>query len=623
MSYQYSQEAKERISALGQAAVVEFIEEIPQDLRRIVYDGLPRVQGFRPGTPAELKEKQKRLIGHLIHPQPSQTFDWKSFSLLWDAWARYRFGKSFPQLDNSTPPPDAVPTFLKGLADSFPNIAREDMERLFIFSGFPDHPDAAEVLERFRPASVLVRDQMIDGLPVRLGEIESHLGVTKEAVADIAERIGRLEVTSVSLARSVEDAVGSITRSSNAIAELWAALDAESVRSGTIKKAADELDTASKKVAEAIIATEARTDALEKSVRALVARGEGWDGGAVELAALKATVAGISAREADWTGAAEAIGDLMARVAALECILTGSKTGAETKKQIRLLANKLEGPFVGILSVGECCAMVASNLLSAGVAKGAAVATARQTVAALIAGQMVQFSGSLADVVADAVAAAIGGPVYHEWRVPVGLVSDEAASDCIKTVSESSGCLLLKGANLSAFEVYGAAFRDVVVRRQFSRSSYGCLSLIASWAQGPAAFPNGGMLAELGPVFDTDVLPMRGVSAKLPQLMFGRLEKDAWEQLEGLDTNPPMPAAGELGELLEETGFKGGELWRRVANRVYAILRAMPGGTPEDDLHSLLVSWAIPWAKAMGGPAEEIARITDRELAARRAEVAI
>jgi len=236
---------------------------------------------------------------------------------------------------------------------------------------------------------------------------------------------------------------------------------------------------------------------------------------------------------------------------------------------------------------------------------------------------MVQFSGSLADFVADAVAAAVGGPAYCEWRVPVGLVSNEAASDCIETAAESSDCLLLKGANLSAFEVYGTAVRDVVVRRQFSANSFGRLALIASWAQGPAAFPDGGTLAELGPVFDTDALQMRGVSAKLPQLKFGRLAKDAWWEVVDRDNDVPTPAAREWGELLKEAGFEGGGLWKRVANRVYAILRAMPGGPPEGDLHSLLVLWAIPWAKATGGPAKEIAQIADRELAERRAETTV
>jgi len=623
MSYQFSQEAKERISALGQAAVVDFIDEIPLDLRRVVYDRLPRIQGFRPGTPAELKEKQKRLIGHLIHPQSSQTSDWKSFALLWEAWARQRFGKTFPKGDNSESTLGATTNFLKVLANNFPGAAREDMERLFIFSGFPDHPETVEMLERFRPASSLARDQMIDELPVRLGEVDSRLDATEVATADAVDRIRWLEVNSSSLARNMEDVAGEINRSTNAITELQVALNAESARSETIEKAIDTLDITGKKLAEVAIASEARTDLLEQRIRELVACGDGWDGLAGEVAAIKMAVAGLTTREVDWTGAAEVIGVLTERVAALERILVGNNSGPVTRPRVRLIENNPEGPLFEILSVGTACATIASNLLAVGVTKGAAVSLARQTVAALIAGQMIQFSGSLADMAADAVAAAIGGPAYHEWRVPVGLVSDEAASDCVEVVSESSGCLLLKGANLSAFEVYGAAVRDIVMRRQFAASSNGRLALIASWAQGPAAFPNGGTLAELGPVFDTDTLPMRGVSAKLPQLTFGSLMKEAWGGLDGLDSNASEPAAGELGELLTAVGFEGGRLWKRIANHVYAILRAMPGGSPEADLHSLLVSWAIPWAKATGGPAEEIARIADHELPERRAEAAV
>lgn len=620
MSYQFCQEAKERISALGQAALVDFIDEIPLDLRRVVYDRLPRIQGFRPGTPAELKEKQKRLIGHLTHPQSSQTSDWKHFALLWDAWARQRFGKTFPMGDSSEPTLCTATNFLKLLANNFPGAAREDMTRLFIFSGFPDHPETVEILERFRPASSLARDQMIDELPSRLGEIDIRLGATEVATADAADRIGWLEVNSKSLARNMEDAAGKIDLSTNAISDLQVTLNAESARSETIETIIDTLDITSKKLTEVTIASDARIDILEQQVRELVTRGDNWDGLAVEVAGMKMAVAGLSAREVEWTVAAENIGVLTERVAALERILVENNSGPVTRQRVKLIENNTEGPLFEILSVGTACTTIASNLLAVGVTKGAAVSVARQTVAALIAGQMVQFSGSLADMAADAVAAAIGGPTYHEWRVPVGLVSDEAASDCVEVVTESSGCLLLKGANLSAFEVYGTAVRDIVIRRQFAASSNGRLALIASWAQGPAVFPNGSTLAELGPVFDTDTLPMRGISAKLPQLTYGSLLKDTWRELEGLDNNPSEPVGGELGELLREVGFEGGGLWKRIANHVYAILRAMPGGFPEVDLHSLLVSWAIPWAKAMGGPADEIGRIAARELSEQRAE---
>ncbi|WP_151743068.1 hypothetical protein, partial [Acinetobacter sp. TUM15113] len=64
MNYQYSQEAQKRISALGQATIVTFIEDVPLNIRKDAYKILPKVQGFRPNSPAELKEKQKRLITH-------------------------------------------------------------------------------------------------------------------------------------------------------------------------------------------------------------------------------------------------------------------------------------------------------------------------------------------------------------------------------------------------------------------------------------------------------------------------------------------------------------------------------------------------------------------------------
>ena len=148
MSFKYSQEAKKRISALGQSVVTDFIEEIPQVVRKIIYKRLPPVQGFRKDTPHEFKEKQKRLIGHLNHLQAGSKgiFDWEAFSLLWEGWIRERFGEKIP--DDSFSNDGAI--FLNEFANSFPNASREDVERLFMFSGFPDHLDVTTALGLFR-----------------------------------------------------------------------------------------------------------------------------------------------------------------------------------------------------------------------------------------------------------------------------------------------------------------------------------------------------------------------------------------------------------------------------------------------------------------------------------------
>ncbi|HFO7550791.1 TPA: Druantia anti-phage system protein DruC, partial [Escherichia coli] len=215
---------------------------------------------------------------------------------------------------------------------------------------------------------------------------------------------------------------------------------------------------------------------------------------------------------------------------------------------------------------------ISLNLQAVGLTKNSAEKLARLTLATFVSGQIIQFSGSLADIIADAIAIAIGAPRYHIWRVPVGIISDMDAFDFIETIAESSRCLLLKGANLSAFEIYGAAIRDIVVQRQIHPTNYDHLALIATWKQGPATFPDGGMLAELGPVIDTDTLKMRGLSATLPQLKPGCLAKDKWTNIDGLHLDSVDDYVDELRALLDEAGFDGGTLWKRMIHIFYTSL---------------------------------------------------
>ncbi|WP_215780713.1 hypothetical protein [Paludibacterium sp. B53371] len=615
MSYQYSQEAKERISALGQATVVEFIEEIPQDLRRKVYDRLPKVQGFRPGTQVELKEKQKRLIGHLINPQASQTFDWQSFSLLWEAWARLHFGNTFPPGDNTLPTSEAGVTFLKNLATNFTGVAREDAERLFVFSCFPNHPDTAAILERFLPECALARDRLIDSLPKNLGEIESRLKKSESSVETLTHRIKEIENSSAALILSQESAIESNNKNAYAIAKLNADHDKTSSQVDSIERRIETHTTAISELSESILAREKQSNAIEQCVHNLASRGKEWDTLAKDVSSIQSTMAAFQEQTVDWAMTANALGILANRVTALEGILANGNIRATTNQRISPFERRVEGPFDEILSTDNACVMVVSNLLATGVARSTAITISRLIVSALVTGQLIQFTGSLADVIADAVAAAIGGPLFHEVRVPVGLISDGPISDCIKAVAESSSCLILKGANLSAFEVYGAPIRDVVVRRQFTTYCHGQLALIATWAQGPATFPDGGMLAELGPVFDTDTFAMKGVSTKLPQLVWGRLAKDSWEKIDRIESQTTAAEAEQLSSILNEAQFDGGALWKRIAHRAYTTLRSIHGEESERDLHSILYHWAVPWAKAKGVNTEDIIRIAARELA--------
>ncbi|NNB02965.1 hypothetical protein [Pseudomonas fragi] len=622
MSYQYSQEARDRISAFGQIAITEFIEEIPHGIRKTFYDRQPAIQGFRRGSPPEFKEKQKRLVGHLIHSQPGQkgVADWCTFASLWEAWARNRLGTTFPPSDILSAAPDAGPVFLTGLAELFPDAARESMERLLDFSGFADSNEAQVALGRFRQASTLARDLMIDALPGRLHKIEGYFEIAEAAAEEVAERIDQLESETDILAKGIREVVLTVEKSQGDVKELRGALERVAERASGLEEAVDTLGVARQEITKVIAAADARSEQFHHSLEVLAEQGRAWDKTQAEVSALKQSIDALCAQEVEWNHAVTAVGHLAERIDNLDAAVAKGGNGTATKLQVRLFEVESPGPIVEIHSVKGACELIACNLQTCGVMKGAAIATARQILAALSAGQMVQFSGSISDLVADAVAAAIGGQTFYEWRVPVGLVSDEAAIDCLEVVSETSGCLLMKGANRSAFEVYGTAIRDVVTRRQFSLPSYQRLSLIAAWTQGPATFPDGGTLAEIGPVFDTDNFSMRGVSAKLPELKFGHLVRNSWDQIDGFDDDSPRALVSELKELIEESSFVPGNLWTRMADRAYSRLRTIPGESSEEDLHSVLTLWALPWAKATAGPVEDIARIAGRMLAELQAE---
>jgi len=623
MSYQYGQEARERISAFGQHKIAEFIEEVPHDYRKAYCDRQPAISGFRRGSPPEFKEKQRRLIGHIVQPQGGQKgdADWKTFANFWVAWAKHRLGVEFPAGDRTVPEDDAGPMFLETIAGKFPDVPREVVERLIAFSCFSDHSDTQAALEKFRPASTLARDRMIDGLPGRLDKIEGYFEIAETAAEEVAGQFELLESKVSALIDSVDDVKTRVQCSASEAADLRSALDKANQRTEQFFKTAQALDEGGRNISEALTASEKKAELVRQNVNALADRAQDWDETSAQATELKKLVEQIKSQAPDWIKTAETVSALSDRIEELHANLDKLGTGAGHRPpQYRLFELEALGPLVEIHSVENARELISCNLQACGIVKGAAISVARLILAGLAAGQLVQFSGSLADFMADAVAAAIGGPTFHEWRVPVGLLSEEAASDCLEAVADHSGCLVLKGANRSAFEIYGNAIRDIVTRRQLAVATHHKLALICSWAEGPAAFPDGGTLAELGPVFDTDSLPLRGVSSRVPSLRYGHLSRGSWQLIEGFDDETPSTLITDWRELLAESGFRPGNLWTRSADRAYLQLRATPGGNEDGDLHAMLTYWACPWARASGGPFEAVATIAERILAQQQAE---
>lgn len=622
MSYYYSQEARARISMFDQQSLTEFFEEVPHSYRKSSYDRMTAIDGFRSGTPTDFKAKQKRLISHLLHPLGGQKSeaDWKAFANFWVEWARYHLHKDFPAGDKLPPANDAGPLFLAKLFERFPDAPRETVERLITFSGFADHADTQTELSKFRTAAIVARDRLFEALPDRVGALEDSVESLEVTTDAFVEQFNALRLKDDNLAEELGDVSERATESTRDLAEIRALTERLLAADEQLVLTVRALEENAIRAGSSAEAAQDNFRSLSEAVKVLSDRSGAWDEMATHLSAIENRLKPITARETAWIETTEAVARLSERLETLQSSVGTARSESPPVSQVRLFEAEPQGPLVEILSVETACDLISSNLQACGVVKGAALTVARQIIAALAAGQLIQFTGSLADVVADALAAAVGGSTYHEWRVPVGLVSDEAAAECLEIVGETSGCLALKGANRSAFEVYGSAIREVITRRQLAMSVYPRLALVASWALGPAAFPDGGTLAELGPVFDTDVLPMRGVNSRLINLKYGHLAQESWDQLEGFDSGMSGALVAELERLLDEAGFQPGNLWRRCAGRAYLRLRTAAGGSEEGDLYALLTAWALPWAKSTDGPFEDLARLAEQLMAQHQAE---
>ena len=622
MSYYYSQEARVRISAFDQQSLTEFIEEVPHSYRKSCYDRMTAIDGFRSGTPTDFKAKQKRLISHLLHPLGGQKSeaDWKAFANFWVEWARNHLHKDFPAGDKLPPANDAGPLFLAKLVERFPDAPRETVERLIAFSGFADHADTQTELSKFRTAAIVARDRLFEALPDRVDTLEDSVESLEATDDAFVEQLNALRLKDDNLAGELRDISERATESTRDLAELRALTERLLAADEQLVSTVRALEENAMRAGASDEAAQDDIRSLSEAVKVLSERSGAWDEMTAHLSAIENRLKPITARETAWVETTQAVARLSERLETLQSSVGTVRSESPPTSQVRLFEAEPQGPLVEILSVETACDLISTNLQACGSVKGTALTVARQIIAALAAGQLIQFTGSLADVVADALAAAVGGSSYHEWRIPVGLVSDEAATECLEIVGETSGCLALKGANRSAFEVYGSAIREVITRRQLAMSVYPRLALVASWAQGPAAFPGGGTLAELGPVFDTDALPMRGVTSRLINVKYGHLAQESWDQLEGFDSGMSGALVAELEELLEEAGFQPGNLWRRCAERAYLRLRTAAGSSEEADLYALLTAWALPWAKSIGGPVDDLARLAEQVMAQHQAE---
>jgi hypothetical protein len=254
--------------------------------------------------------------------------------------------------------------------------------------------------------------------------------------------------------------------------------------------------------------------------------------------------------------------------------------------------------------------LVQQNLVAAGVRQSDADGVARTITSATLAGQMVQFCGSFADILGVTCAHTFAGREALSWQVPLGLSDGKDTRAVLQLAferGEDAQALLLRGVNRSAFEVYGTEVRDFIQRRLMTRlgAAPSNESFFDTWADGPATIPGSSALIELGPLLNADELAWSSSSD------WGKFRTGSFHISGEIVREMQSASADEVAEVLglvDSLELPCSRFWRISFYRFVSVLFALPNSTYRDSLSMALQTWVLPWAKVLGVSREKVER---------------
>ena len=247
-----------------------------------------------------------------------------------------------------------------------------------------------------------------------------------------------------------------------------------------------------------------------------------------------------------------------------------------------------------LLGFDPAYAHLKGQLENVGLQPRSASAVARETLAAVSLGQAVFFQGSLAPVLARAVALSLSGARWIELDVPGDLKDNTAVQPILESAAAGGpAALLLHGANRSCIDAYGADLVRLLAERAAGLDTAPELMVLGVLSEGFSAAPPDPVLTALGPILHTDYLAWkRGWKARPARA--GQMTIGPWPHLDGPDEDA-------LGFLLDQLQPAPNELWRRnvlAADRRLAGWPADPGAP--DALDAVLFAWVLPRCLAAG-----------------------
>jgi len=632
-----------RYLKVGEQGLVAFFEEISSSAMRELAEHLPAVDGFRVGSPAGIKRQKAAPARNLSRPHPNSR-DLKALYQVWRAWisAKLENAETVHEWINgveeavravsshtrrSAIEQQAVTLFEKLKDESNANrCTREQIERLFEFSPFPETASGRAAITAAKGAEDVRRDATVSELSKRLQKDEDTIESLKSEVTRLSGRVDQTAGPAEERVRSIETALVELRAAGE---NDHRALHDANAGLLTVSEIAKNATTATTRIAERVLH-------LNSVVRGLEMNLESLDGDRKQIESLvladkntavqlREFVELLDTLDASLLGAKrdiaairnhEATSDLIQALAGRVDRLeegVAERTTIETisaTTDARSFTPQIPGsaPVSGIrwdrlgharedavlTSDADLVGCWCQTLQSLNLKTSGARVFAEECTAAILARQVIFLKGAFALPVARRLATSVGGGQGSaRISIPVGLEDGErvrrAVEEALSGVSANFGTLVLEGLNRSSLDTMEEILADCASGMFGTR-----IAVFATLNVGFASLPLQVGYSAFGPIFDLDCLDWRSTDPSEPTWRQGVLPMTLGNEL----SKQIAGAGADIGEAIRLARIPSAgrnPLVERCFARAFEALQFLRAEQSVTALQSLFFGWVLPY----------------------------
>jgi len=610
VTWAYSKNAKTRIAELGNKIISEFLAEVPAADRKKAYACIKTIPGFRPDNDLGLKEKGRRLVSALTQVpdanSKSHTAEWTALSFAWLGWGKHQFPLQFPeptgeQISNEH---EALTSFLRSLVpeNNF-SVCREDVERLLLFSPFAMTESIKSDIAGMPTRVALEEAKKAAKIPVELDSLKRQFASRENDIAELRDSMNVIRTQSESLHRTTEELHAHVAELMSELSKMKLAQKSAHLQSDEASRVFEQnLRKLETDLSNTVDVLKIKFDDATERAEIIIA-----DVGSNSEAVRRMESAVASLQEATVTST-----DSPASRALTPVDTTQTRYPNIRYKLDGLTQGRAELPLTLFHDAKSAHSVLTRNLTAIGVRKVDAVLVAATVLTGVVTGQLVQFTGSFAELMVEAVSTALSANGTLFWRVPLGLQDGSETDFVLAQLNDDPsfvGCIAVVGVNKSAFEIYGDRLANSVAKSQLGiRSSLSEIPLLATFANGSGILPAGPELCCLGPVVDSDTV-IWGRANKHATITTGRLNSVSWTELiEPAKTDEDVE---QVIRSLSSFGFSS-KLWERSARNAVLALRSLDKLVGKGHSENFLRHWLLPWARANETPTDVLRELVTK-----------